>query len=880
MRIIKEGRPLVDVGLVPEGSDVSGRTVINRTLYFVDRAGVRVVFRWHEPLYRFALSDELSMRFVAVHLRLGELATQEEVSRSFGHSVATQRRWEKKFQEQGLQGLQNKKSPGRPRSVPETCDSLLRKWFAQGISNREMARRLSVGDTAIHRALARLGLRRRSPAPVELPWPDGDTNTPSAEQVPEEEFQVDEKDGEETKDRQKTVGAASSEISHRMDNEVGCEATSNEVGVTAKASLEVVESVKSLNESGEHEVAAAARRDGREGQSGENEEGLEISADWETDEAPGVGRGERLCDELAKLAREGFTIDQDPDDRFGDRALARLGQLADAVPLFADRPCLRQAGVLLAVPLLVKSGLLEVFSQIYHSLGPAFYGLRTTVVVLFLCGLLRIKRPEHFKEHNPRELGHVMGLDRVPEVKTVRRKMTEMASRGRARELMQARAQQRIDEAPDRVAFLYTDGHVREYHGGHPLAKAKKSQSQVAKPAATDNWVHDASGEPLLVVTSEMNEGLTQVLEPILRDVKELVGDRRPTVIFDRGGYSPKLFARLDDLGFDVITYRKGKISPWPKSCFVEQEFVIDGRTHRYQIAERKRVKVGRLRPKRKKASRPLGPQFHWMREVRVLRRDGRQTPILTTRLDLAAVEVPYRQFHRWCQENYFKYMEAEFELDGLLEYEVQDIAKGTDRPNPARRPLEGKLSKTRARVQRLQAQLGDAVGRKGQASQRTVHGFKIAHAKLRGELAEAEAEVSRLTAQLQELPKRVPADDLKTLTTEKKLIADTIKMTAYQVETELLGLLRDDYRRTDDEGRTLLHAAFQSTGRLEVRDGGELYVELAPQSSPHRTAAIRELCEKLNTMEATFPGTRLRLNLTIQPHEPLINTKGVCQEF
>jgi len=62
------------------------------------------------------------------------------------------------------------------------------------------------------------------------------------------------------------------------------------------------------------------------------------------------------------------------------------------------------------------------------------------------------------------------------------------------------------------------------------------------------------------------------------------------------------------------------------------------------------------------------------MREVRVLRPDGRQTAILTTRQDLPMVEVPYRQFHRWRQENYFKSMEAEYELDGLVEYAVQDV--------------------------------------------------------------------------------------------------------------------------------------------------------------------------------------------------------------
>jgi hypothetical protein len=58
----------------------------------VDEAGVRVIFLWHEPLFRFSLSDSLSLRQAAVYLRLGNLATQEEIAEAFGDSVATQRR--------------------------------------------------------------------------------------------------------------------------------------------------------------------------------------------------------------------------------------------------------------------------------------------------------------------------------------------------------------------------------------------------------------------------------------------------------------------------------------------------------------------------------------------------------------------------------------------------------------------------------------------------------------------------------------------------------------------------------------------------------------------------------------------------------------------
>jgi transposase len=836
---------LFDEQLLGDDGRDRKRIAINRTLSFVDQAGVRVILRWQEPLYRFALSDTLMLRYVAVQLRLGDLATQEEIAEAFDHSVATQRRWENRYQARGLDGLRNGKPTGRPAEIPESLDGVLRGWFAAGVSNRTMAERLQVGEATIHRTLARLGLQRRPRTRAELPWPE--------DSAPGQEMKVadavSERDDAELHERPQAA------ITDRPVEACGDAATELGLPAAELACEEVSAKVPSPPLAGEEAGAGPGAPQTEKG--AEEKEGRSPMF------------GEFLEDVLASYAEKGFTIDRDPDDRWGDRGLARLGQLEDALPLFADRPCQRQAGVLLAVPLLVMSGLLEAFASTYHSLGPAFYGLRSTVVILFLAALLRIKRPEHFKEHNPQELGHVVGLDRLPEVKTVQRKLDQLAAQERARELMQAMAERRIAEDPERVAFLYVDGHVREYYGQHPLAKTKKAQHSVARTAATDNWVHDANGEPLLVVTSEMNEALTQVLEPILSEVKQLVGDRRPLVIFDRGGFSPKLFARLDTLGFDVMTYRKGTLTPWPVSQFAEVEQVVEGRRCRYRLAERPRVRVGRLRPRRKKRSSGEGPQYCWMREVRVLRDDGRQTAILTTNRDLAMIEVPYRQFNRWRQENYFKYMDAEFELDALLEYEVQDVSADRDRPNPARRPLERELAAARKRVQSLQAQLGAALDPPEPSRQRTVRGFKIAHAQLRAELAEAEADVTRILAALEPLPRRVPADDLKTHKTEKKLIVDTIKMTAYQVETRLFRLLADHYCRTEDEGRTLLQAAFQSTGRIELRED-ELYVELTPQSSPHRTKAIEALCTELNALDTKFPGTSLRLKVGIQPHEPL----------
>jgi uncharacterized protein YpbB len=248
------------------------------------------------------------------------------------------------------------------------------------------------------------------------------------------------------------------------------------------------------------------------------------------------------------------------------------------------------------------------------------------------------------------------------------------------------------------------------------------------------------------------------------------------------------------------------------------------------------------------------------------LRDDGRQTTILTNRTDLHAVEVAYRVFNRWRQENFFKYMAEEFVLDALVEYGVDEVSEELDRPNPEWTKVDKRLRKAKEEVTRLEAELGAKASANQEATRRTMRGFKIAHAVLGKRLKQAKARLQRLYKKRKAIPKRIPASDLATLKTEKKLIMDSIKMTAYQVETELFGMLQEHYARCDDEGRTLLHSVFQSSARLEVTDG-QLRVTIAAQSSPHRTQALAALCEQLNTNATCFPGTDLPLLLAVDPH-------------
>ncbi|MEK9137019.1 MAG: putative transposase, partial [Bacteroidota bacterium] len=345
-------------------------------------------------------------------------------------------------------------------------------------------------------------------------------------------------------------------------------------------------------------------------------------------------------------------------DRSLDRLLAAMGVLEDATPMFAKASSVPRAGVLLAVPALVGTGLLSIAADVYGSLGPAFYGLRTTMVAFVLLALLRLKRPEALKEHAPGELGRIVGLDRVPEVKTLRRKIRQLAASKLSEKLGRELAKRRVADHGEALGFLYTDGHVRVYHGKHSLPKAHVTQMRISLPATTDYWVNDERGDPLFVVTAEANAAMTKMLPLILAEARIVLGpDRHITIVFDRGGWSPKLFANLIGDHFDIITYRKGRFPRVAKRKFVLRKAVIDGRPVEYLLDDRPvRFLKGKLR----------------LRQVTRFRDDDHQTAVLTSRLDLQDIVVAYRMFERWRQENFFKYLSEEYAIDALVDYEIE----------------------------------------------------------------------------------------------------------------------------------------------------------------------------------------------------------------
>jgi transposase len=557
---------------------------------------------------------------------------------------------------------------------------------------------------------------------------------------------------------------------------------------------------------------------------------------------------------LGSAAAPPATLDTDPMDRTGDRLMACLGLLDDAAPLFGSRAAVPRAGVLLAMPPLVESGVFACAQKIYGSLGPAFYGLRTILLTLILMALWRIKRPEGLKEHSPQDLGRVLGLDRAPEVKTLRRKLARLAAAGRAAQFGQALAEERVALRGAALGFLYMDGHVRVYHGQHRLPKAHVARMRLSMPATSDYWVNDTTGDPLLVVTAQANAGLVKVLPRLLDQVRALVGKRRLTVVFDRGGFSPKLFRKILEAGFDLLTYRKGRFPPVPRSRFQRHRTCQEGRTMTYLLADQEvRLLKGQLR----------------LRQVTRLAEDGHQTPILTSRRDLPPAQVAYHMFGRWRQENFFKYLREEYALDALVEYAVVPDDPAREVPNPAWAAVDAQLRQAQASLDRLQAEYGFEALTSLETQRPSMRGFKIAQGKLGQKIWQVMQQVLRLEERRATIPRRVPVQAVSEepvikLAPERKHLTNLIKMVAYQTESALVRAVAPHYRRVEDEGRTLIQSVLAGAADLEVTET-ELRVTVTPMSSLHRTRAIAALCDELNRTETLFPGSRWRLRYAVQ---------------
>jgi len=560
----------------------------------------------------------------------------------------------------------------------------------------------------------------------------------------------------------------------------------------------------------------------------------------------------------------------DPVPREGERVLARWGLLGEgAAPVFAPGARYPLAGLLLALPALEDTGLLEAAREVYGLLKDGFYGLTATLLTLVFLALAGEPRAEGATRVPPAALGRVLGLDRAPEVKTIRRKLAELAAAGKAAELVMALARRHAAARPDALGFLHVDGYARVYYGTRQVQKTHAARLKFPAAATMETWVTDQDGDPVFMVVAEPSDSLAGELRRLLPALREIVGQgRRVTVCFDRGGWSPALFADITEAGFGLLTWRKGPAPDLPAGQFAEVACTDDrGRRHEYELADTS-VELGI-------SDGPRKGQTVTLRQVTRLvpaRAGGtRQIHVLTSRDDLAAGEVCWRMSSRWREENYFRYARTRFALDALDSYAAAPDDPDRMVPSPARKTAAARVRQAEAAAQaagtaRDAALLQLRSPAPGHAAYLTNQVINALAAPVEAAYLELEQAEDAAAA----IPARIPlgtlAPDMVRLDAETKQITHAIRMAAYNAETALARALDGHYARAGDEAYALIREALTTSGDI-CPGNGHLLIRLDPLTAPRRTQALAALCHQLTAAGICYPGTDLILRYEVKSH-------------
>lgn len=548
--------------------------------------------------------------------------------------------------------------------------------------------------------------------------------------------------------------------------------------------------------------------------------------------------------------------------RFDERVAAWHGTGGNAEIFFKNNEAVCGAGVLFLLPALIEQGLFKT-KEVYELPVNHYYSLESIVLTLAIMALARIKNPEQIKQCKPGELGRIIGLDRIPETRSLREKIKLLTNQKQSENLSQILINHWYSEPAPEMNFLYIDGHQQVYFG-HKANLPKKyiSRQRLCLNATTEYWVNDAEGMPVMMVTGQLTEKLEQAIEeqiiPQLQKTLLLpppnVDDLQTpvcTFIFDREAYHPAFFKRLwDRYKIAVITYRKNVKDQWPIEAFKQTTVVVLNQNVQMLICEEEVVLDGIS-----------------FREVRRLSETGHQTSIITTNKKIDTPTIAGRMFGRWIQENFFRYMIADYDLDKLNEFGVETIDESKQVINPQYRTISYELKKIREKINRYKSKLYPLIEQSLNANLDQMPELTAKQATVQNKIEHLIEQENLIKEQRQKTPARITLKEMpddkryNKLKHESKMMMNIIKMICYRAESSVANILAEKLSRDQEEKRMLVKQIIKNNADLiPDYENKTLTVVLHSLSNNRSNQAAKHLAQLLNDTDTVFPNTDLKI--------------------
>ena len=462
----------------------------------------------------------------------------------------------------------------------------------------------------------------------------------------------------------------------------------------------------------------------------------------------------------------------------------------------------KHGGALLSLALLGKYGIEKlVVNGVKRREGG--YGFKECVFsLLLLLGPRLLKVEENLKHYDDEMIGGLIGCRRLPSVKTVRRVIAEgCAQIGEGVERMKTDYARRCLDVWGYEGPFYLDGHFMPYTGGERILYGYNPQRRLAEKGRTAYVVNTAGGRPIYEVLSDGFDDFRANIEKIVDFLIEEVGAKRPTIIFDRGGFGWECFEKIEGRA-DFICWYDGKASI-PKGKWKEVRV-----PHASNIFGE--VEYVRQEYKEQVIAEGDGQGY---RRIVFIKKGEKVSPAITNMKELPGKEVLLQLTRRWgAQENVFK----ELVLDGYdkihsyrkdeynaMYFEIEEIDTDRMMENPERRKL---LEEQRTLKNKRNVTLGRIAKREKEG------GKPIKVTKLQQErLDEIENCLCEITKRLAYLPEKVLRIDyingngLVRLANEKKKYFDLLNLIAYNMRQDMAEIIGPVYRNNRDAHQLVL---------------------------------------------------------------------------
>ena len=505
----------------------------------------------------------------------------------------------------------------------------------------------------------------------------------------------------------------------------------------------------------------------------------------------------------------------------------------------------RYAGAMLLFPYLHRVGAEAIFGTLTG--GPARryddLAVLSTATISFALGTGTLEGTKHLRRA---EAGAAVGLAMVPELATLRPRLSALADGSDPLGLQRAFAAGMLTADPAGEAVYFVDDHFVPYAGARPVAKGWNTKRRHAGPGRDDTLLVDARGRAIVFGSGEPT-GLSSTLPGVLTQLRQVLGPDAPVLLgFDRGGAYPAAFTACRQAGADWVTYRRAPLleaTAAPRASWT----LRDGKRLSVTLADESVQIKG----------------YGAARQLTLFEHGAAVLQVLTSDTDATGAALLYWLRARWRIENMFKYAAEHNGIDTLADYAMDTGPDTRMVKNPARLAARKTVAAAQAELATAERALPQLLAGPGTPKQMNA---KLPGVHRRIEAATRAVEATKTA--LRPVPAKILATELDPNAKRarprlaRRGLQMVLRLLAFNAEAWLAEHL-NAYLADPNEYRAIARNLLHLGGHVDYTTQ-TITVTLDRPDSPRVARALQLLTEELNATPARLPGDRRPLTYQV----------------